>query len=69
MHIMDPRPDGTLKDNLAAYTRRTRKQVTDWFTNWRARHWKTVVRGIGVSLDQSDASGNDGAPHAASEEE
>eukprot|EP00983_Pelagomonas_calceolata_P113923 1160039-Pelagomonas_calceolata.AAC.2 len=111
MHVMDPRPDGTLKDNLATYTGRTRKQarmhvviccdrltckrsacsngqhcpkflsrvhiidgippaqVTDWFTNWRARHWKTVVQGIGMSLDQQGAISNDEGLHVASEEE
>jgi len=30
-------------------------QVTDWFTNWRSRHWKHIVKCIGASLDMKNA--------------
>ncbi|GLI62458.1 hypothetical protein VaNZ11_005089, partial [Volvox africanus] len=42
-NIMNPRPPCSVKALLASYTGRSQKQVTDWFTNWRARHWRPTI--------------------------
>ncbi|GIL69923.1 hypothetical protein Vretifemale_768 [Volvox reticuliferus] len=42
-NIMNPRPPRSVKALLASYTGRSKKQVADWFTNWRARHWRPTI--------------------------
>ncbi|KAL6757905.1 hypothetical protein V8C86DRAFT_2612936 [Haematococcus lacustris] len=49
MHILQPRPSREVKEGLAQYTGRNVKQITDWFTNWRARHWKKIIKALGQS--------------------
>ncbi len=46
MNLVQPRPTRAVKEGLASYTGRSVKQVTDWFTNWRARHWKKIIKDI-----------------------
>ncbi|KAJ9530948.1 hypothetical protein QJQ45_028744, partial [Haematococcus lacustris] len=49
MHILQPHPSREVKEGLAQYTGRNVKQITDWFTNWRARHWKKIIKALGQS--------------------
>ncbi|KXZ41783.1 GSP1 protein [Gonium pectorale] len=57
-NIVDPRPPRPIKLSLAAYTGKTSKQVTDWFTNWRARHWRPTIMALDVE-GSAGAGGKD----------
>lgn len=39
-HWHKPYPNRAQQTLMAAFTGRSRQQVSDWFTNWRARLWK-----------------------------
>lgn len=54
MHFDDPKPERDTKQRLASYCNMDLKQVSDWFTNWRARHWKPCVKKLAVELQQHD---------------
>ncbi|KOO53578.1 knotted1-like homeodomain protein liguleless4a [Chrysochromulina tobinii] len=38
-HLEDPYPSVQDKQQLGAATQLTMKQINDWFTNYRKRHW------------------------------
>ena len=44
MHIEDPYPSMQEKQRLAAAANLTMKQVNDWFTNYRKRHWDDEIK-------------------------
>lgn len=46
MNLVDPHPSRQVKDGLATYTGKSLKQISDWFTNWRARHWKKFINNV-----------------------
>ncbi len=46
MNVLKPHPSREIKESLARYTGRQVKQVTDWFTNWRARQWKKIINNL-----------------------
>ena len=45
MHIEDPYPSVTEKEDLAFSAGLSLKQVNDWFTNYRKRHWEEEMQG------------------------
>jgi hypothetical protein len=46
MHLLYPHPTRQAKESLALYSGLTVTQVTDWFTNWRARAWKPFIQSL-----------------------
>ena len=47
-HIEDPYPSVAEKQQLAAAANLSIKQVNDWFTNFRKRHWEDEISGRGL---------------------
>ena len=43
-HMDDPYPSMNEKTELAAAARLSMKQVNDWFTNYRKRHWEDEMK-------------------------
>lgn len=52
MNIHDPKPSRAVKEGLAEYVGRSAKSVNDFYTNWRARHWKRFMQSMGAGQGQ-----------------
>jgi len=48
-HMEDPYPTVPEKQQLAAAAKLSIKQVNDWFTNYRKRHWEDEIAGRGLT--------------------
>ena len=47
-HLADPYPSVGEKQELANQAQLSLKQVNDWFTNFRKRHWEDEISGRGL---------------------
>ena len=48
-HLADPYPSVQEKQQLAAHANLSIKQVNDWFTNYRKRHWEDEMLDVAAA--------------------
>ncbi|KAG1674155.1 hypothetical protein FOA52_015786 [Chlamydomonas sp. UWO 241] len=56
LNLLNPKPTRAQKEAIGAYTGKSAKQVTDWFTNFRARRWKPAMVNLTKAVLGGDRS-------------